>query len=207
MSGGFVQLKVLVLSDAALPISTTGFAIPCRVAIDKFLDMGWQVHHLARGMKPSSELPTEWKGKPIKCFRPERDFSGWEDAARMIKTERMHEPYDLIFIEADAGSINGWLKHFVNYIVSGETKIIVHMPTEGGPLRGEGANSITTLAVLGGVISTYTQYSADIVKEAVRFYTARDSEKFTYNVYPVGLGADHYDFKPLPEQRAELREY
>lgn len=179
--------RVLCIGDAAYPLSTTGFAIVMGKVIDGFMQAGWDVVHFGRGMRERKEE------EPL--FRiympPAMDANGYHYVDQVVEWEQP----DLIFINADPGSIGEWRRN----VEVRRIKNLVYVPTEGSPLLAPWSDMLQEILWQDGRLTTYTNFSKDVIREGLK-----EEPKFEIEV--LGHGIDHAPFRKYDaEARRELR--
>jgi len=207
---GLTIKRILVVSDPAFPLSTTGFAMPCRAVIDGLMAAGFRVIHLARGSEyRDTDLPKEWDGKPIKIFgTPVDDLNGYHYLGYLLDVEANFDDVDCIVYIADPQSIRAWRTNVqARMIFANKPRpTVTYGPTEGGPLLKPESTCLAEIITTGGIVSTYTQFSADVMTRAIKkaMVPGKPCPDFQIRIIPHGV--DHAPFRQFsPIQRADVR--
>jgi len=202
--------RILVVSDPAYPLSTSGFSIPCRAAIDGLLAAGFDVLHMGRGARMDEEnFPPEWIGKPVRVLQtPSDDINGYRYLQYVLETEGSFEPIDCIVFIADPESIRAWRTN-VNARATNINRpmpTVMYGPTEGGPLQKPDSTCLAEIIACGGIVSTYTRFSEGVITLAIKRAMAKGEECPDFEVRIIPHGNDHANFRRLPAaERAALR--
>jgi glycosyltransferase involved in cell wall biosynthesis len=175
--------------------------------IDGLLAAGFKVAHLARGGRFKNEdIPPEWTGKPIKLFTPPNDdANGYRYLGYLLDVELEFEKIDCIFYIADPESIRGWRSNVQARAidVSKPMPTVTYGPTEGGPLLKPDSTCLSEIIATGGVVSTYTQFSADVMTSAIKRAFVKGAEIPDFQIRIIPHGADHAKFRVLPKSTRE----
>jgi hypothetical protein len=203
--------RVLVVSDPAFPLSTSGFAMPCRAVVDGLLHAGFKVLHMARGARISKDdMPDAWAGKPIVVINtPSDDINGYRYLGYLIETESAFEPISAIVYIADPESIRSWRTNILARAISASKPMptVTYGPTEGGPLMKPDSVCLAEIVACGGIVNTYTKFSANVMTEAIKAAIAKGEKCPDFEIGVIPHGTDHAAFRKLPTaQRQIIRE-
>lgn len=181
--------RVLVLGDAAYPLSKTGFAIVLGQVIPAFQAAGWDVVHFARGLTtPPAETPTYRIHLP-----PLGDPNGSSYLDQLCQWEQP----DLVFINADPGSI----LEMRRAVEIRRAPNLVYTPTEGEPLLSPWADTMQEILWMGGQVTTYTRFSHDAIRAGLKEEPKREIEALPH-------GIDHAPFRKYDAaERENLRRH
>lgn len=181
--------RVLVIGDAAFPLSTTGFGIVIGKVITAFRDSGWDVVHFARGL---SAPPSTGEPDFRVYIPPTIDPNGYRYVDQICEWETP----DLIFMCADPGSIG----EFRRNVEVRRVPNLVYCPTEGGPLLSPLSDVMREIVMDGGRVTTYTEFSRDVIAAG---FTADDPP---HRIEILPHGGDHVAFEMYDGSiRAALR--
>lgn len=177
---------ILAISDAAYPLSTTGFGIAVSKFIDGFIDWGFEVHHFARGLKV---LPNEFD-PPYKLYIPS---SGDPNGVGFLQQVGEWQKFDLAFMLADPNSIMEWRKA----IYLRRIPNLVYVPTEGGPLLSPWSDTLQEILLQHGAVTTYTQFSRRVIEEGLTI-----PYEHPLRVLPHGI--NHAPFGRYPAEKRDF---
>lgn len=184
--------KVLVVSDAAYldkcRMGTTGFGIVAGKVIEGLLDAGYVVSHFARGLKQDPKNPPSFMVYAPTAMDP--------NGHTYLGEVCTNEAPDVIFMIGDPGSIKDWRRN----IEVRRVPNIVYTPTEGGPLLDPWASTLYEIIEKGGVVTTYTEFSAQVIKDALlridANYLYLQGKHTAIEILPHGI--DHAPFEQYP---------
>ena len=195
--------RILVVSDAVYPLATSGFAVAVRPVIDGLLDRGFKVLHMARGTAfNKDDMPAEWKNKPITVAAcPPDDLNGYRYLGYLLDTEDKFEPIDAIVYVADPESIRSWRTNVQARSINLNRPMptVTYGPTEGGPLLRPNSTCLTEIVATGGIVSTYTEFSANVMTDAIRMAMAPGEECPYFDIRIIPHGVDHAPFRKLDD--------
>lgn len=183
--------RVLVIGDAAYPLSTTGFGVVMGMVVQKFREAQWDVVHFARGLTREPQADTGFR-----VYLPSAmDPNGYTYVDQICEWEQP----DLIFICADPGSIG----EFRRNVQVRRVKNLVYSPVEGAPLLPPWSDMLREIVLSGGRVTTYTEFGRQTIEAGF----AKDDPPHTIEVLPHGV--DHAPFERYEGQmlRKKIREF
>lgn len=181
--------RVLVVGDAAYPLTNTGFAIVLGQVIPAFVAAGWDVVHFARLLR---EVPSDTPNYRI-YLPPAGDMNGFGYIDQICQWEQP----DLIFINADPGSI----MEFRRNVEVRRIPNLVYTPTEGAPLLSPWSDTMQEIIWMNGQVTTYTEFSRAAIEANLK-----EPPKRPVEVLPHGV--DHAPFRRYDKgERARLRQH
>ena len=137
--------RVLVVSDISYPWGNTGFGIVIGQLLKGLYQSGqFQISHLGRG-EPRQGI----EEPPFRVYTPPyADSNGYSYIGHVCDLEKP----ELIVFEADPESIMHWRANVQARTVPN----LCHVPVEGAPLLGAGAQTLKEIVVTQGLLTTYT---------------------------------------------------
>lgn len=186
--------RVLVIGDAAYPLTTTGFAIVLGQVIPGLIAAGFDVIHFGRGL---TKEPKDTLGCKKIYMPPVMDPNGYSYIDEIMEWEHP----DLVLMNADPGS----LMEFRRSVGVRRVPNLVYTPTEGGPLLKPWSDALREILLMDGRIVTYTRFSKAVIEEGlIDEHGKREKPKREIEVW--GHGTDHGPFHQYDaESRAALR--
>lgn len=131
----------------------------------------------------SIEPATIWRG----CIH---DLGGWENMGRFV----INENPDVIYLNYDPGNVRSMIDTLRQLKI--DKPLVAYLPIEGKPVIPQYIELLRLIRVLNGQTILYSKWSVDAVMEA-----GGPRCKYAYH------GADHANFRVLPEEERQKLRY